>query len=96
MIRKEAILFGIVAWIILTLLFTEDKSATEGLVAIGFPWQFYRYTHGKLIYLGQSELGFNFSNLLLDLTLLIAFIYLVNSFLGRNLKKIKPDKPTYL
>jgi hypothetical protein len=96
MIRKEAILFGIVAWIILTLLFIEDKTATDGITALGFPWYFYSYTDGKIAYVNQSQLGFNFSNLIVDISSLAVFIYVVNIFLARSLKKSKPDKPTYL
>jgi hypothetical protein len=96
MIRKEAIIIGIVAWIILTLLFTHDKTATEGFVGVGFPWEFYRYAGKQVIYVNQGQVGFNFSNLVLDLTVVAALIYFINYFLGRNLKKIKPDKPPYL
>lgn len=74
----------------------EDKSATDGFTILGFPWHFYSYTNGKLAYVNQSQLGFNLSNFILDLTALGGFIYLVNIFLERSLKKIKPDKPTYL
>ena len=96
MIRKEAIIIGIVAWIILTLLFIHDQTATDGFVGVGFPLEFYRYAGKQTVYVDRTQLGFNFSNFILDLTILVALIYLINYFLGRNLKKIKPDKPTYL
>ncbi|TFF38742.1 hypothetical protein [Mucilaginibacter psychrotolerans] len=96
MIRKDAILIGIVVWVILTFLFMENNAAIDGFTAIGFPWQFYRYTGGKLAYVDQSQLGFNFSNFILDLSSLAAFIYGANIFLQRNLKKQEPNKPPYL
>lgn len=97
MIRKEAIVFGIVAWVVLTFLFMEDKTATDGYTILGFPWHFYSYKGDKIAYVDQSHLGLNFSNFILDLTILGAFIYGVNVFLERNLKKkTNSDKPTYL
>jgi hypothetical protein len=96
MVRKEAILFGIVAWIILIILFIEDKTATDGITLVGFPWYFYSYANGQLAYVNQSQLGFNLSNLVVDLSALAIFVYMVNIFLERSLKKSKPDKPTYL
>ncbi|OOQ60098.1 hypothetical protein [Mucilaginibacter pedocola] len=97
MIRKEAVIIGVVACVILTYLFTSDKTATEGYMGVGLPWNFYRYTSGRSGYVNHSQTGFNMSNFILDLTALAALIYGIHVFLERNVKKkTRSEKPTYL
>ena len=88
MIRKEAILIGIVAWIIITLLFSKFDGASDGWTLIGIPWYFYAYTEEKIIIFNTYREGFDFSSFILDLSSLAVFIYVINFFISRNLKKI--------
>lgn len=97
MIRKEAIIIGVAAWVVLTFLFTNDKTATEGFTGVGIPWNFYRYTSGGIGYVNHSQTGFNMNNFILDLTALAALVYGLHVFLERNVKKkTNSEKPPYL
>ncbi|MEO7212896.1 hypothetical protein [Mucilaginibacter sp.] len=96
MVRKEAILFGIGAWVILTYLFSKNDAAADGVTAYGFPFYFYTKAGGKMILGSGEQMGFDFIHLIWDLCCLAGLVYIVNRLLTRSLKKIKPDKPTYL
>lgn len=92
MIRKEALLIGIVTWIIVTLLYSKFGTGPDNETQIGFPWSFYSSTEGRSYIAVGANVGFNLTNLIIDAFCAIALILGINKFFAGTLKS-KPTNP---
>lgn len=86
MIRKEALIIGIITWVVVTLLFSKFDATVGGVSRIGFPWHFYSYSNTPSYLTIETNLGFNFNNFVLDIFCGAGLIIGIDKFFSRNLK----------
>lgn len=86
MIRKEALIIGIITWIIVILLFSKFDAAAGGVSRIGFPWHFYAYSKTPSYLTMETDLGFDFNNFILDIFCGAGLVLGIDKFFSRNLK----------
>ena len=62
-----------------TLITFENNATSDGFTKVGFPFNFYIYSEGKLTNPAfAASFGFSVKFFVIDLFLLVAFIFIVN------------------
>lgn len=89
MIKKKAVLWGIAIWIVATIIFSMFDAPSDGFTSIGFPWHFYSYNYGNSTLVSGFAIKFSFTDFLLDLIALLAFIILFSIILSNRQKQPK-------
>ena len=82
-------LSAIAAFIVITLIYSTYEVESDGFTSIGFPLTFNKYTYGKIdpADIGLAHIGFNTGNFLLDMLVLVVFIWGFNFIWIKYLKK---------
>lgn len=89
MIKREAILWGIAIWVIITVIFSMFNAPANGSASIGFPSRFYSYSTMESSLGSAVKVGFILTYFLFDLIALLAFIILFSIFLLNRRKQLK-------
>ena len=76
-IHTKPTLLAIAVFIVATLLNSTYEAESDGFTSTGFPLTFNKHTEGKIdpSDIGLAHIGFNTSNFLLDILVLIVFIW---------------------
>jgi len=87
-IHTKPTLLAIAVFIVTTLIYSTFEAESDGFTLIGFPLTFNKYTGGKIdpSDIGLAHIGFNTSNFLLDMLVLVVFIWGFN-FMYKLFKK---------
>ena len=70
-------LLAIAVFIVMTMIYSTFEAESDGFTLIGFPLTFNKYTYGKIdpFDIGLAHIGFDTSNFLLDILVLLVFIW---------------------
>ena len=87
-IYTKPTLLAIAVFIVITLIYSTFEAESDGFTLIGFPLTFNKYTEGKIdpSDIGLAHIGFNTSNFLLDMLVLVVFIWGFNFIWTKYLK----------
>ncbi|MGQ7853916.1 hypothetical protein ACUN24_06660 [Pedobacter sp. WC2501] len=87
-IHTKPTLLAIAVLIVTTLLYSTYEAESDGFTLIGFPLTFNKYTEGKIdpFDIGLAHMGFNTSNFLFDMLVLLLFIWGFNFIWTKYLK----------
>ncbi|OOQ60097.1 hypothetical protein [Mucilaginibacter pedocola] len=93
MSRKKTTLLGLLVWVVITFIFSEFHSASDGTDHIGFPFYFYSYFSGKSDDPLAYGIKIDFIKLFADLLIAAAFIIVFNMLSQKVSKpyKTNPD-----
>ena len=88
-IYTKPTLLAIAAFIVITLIYSKYEAESDGFSLIGFPLTFNKHTYGKIdpADIGLAHIGFNTGNFLLDMLVLMVFIWGFNFIWIKYLKK---------
>ena len=88
-INTKPTLLAIAVFIVITLIYSTFEAESDGFSLIGFPLTFNKYTEGKIdpSDIGLAHIGFNTSNFLIDMLVLLVFIWGFNFIWIKYLKK---------
>jgi len=88
-IHTKPTLLAIAAFIVITLIYSTCEAESDGFSLIGFPLTFNKYTYAKIdpADIGLAHIGFNTGNFLLDMLVLMVFIWGFNFIWIKYLKK---------
>jgi len=88
-IHTKPTLLAVAAFIVITLFYSTFEAESDGYTLIGFPLTFNKYTYGKIdpSDIGLAHIGFNTGNFLVDILVLVVFIWGLNFIWIKSLKK---------
>ena len=88
-IHTKPTLLAIAVFIVTTLIYATFEAESDGFTSIGFPLTFNNYTYGKIdpADIALAHIGFNTSNFLLDMLVLVIIIWGFDFIRVKYLKK---------
>ena len=72
---KKISVIVFISYLVLTVLLIKDDLQSDGYLEVGFPFTFYKTTHGKFD--GTVKLGFFIDKFIFDLFLVFLFVIIV-------------------